>query len=341
MTVLGVLLAFVAGTLLGVTAASLAVVLFAGMLAGAVRVMRDESTTAAATALVVLLTGYREQGDVLVARLLDTAIGIAVGLVVTLVVWPLRDRSAARQVDAIDDGIGALLAEIAGDLRDAGHEVDSDAWVERTRDLDHDIDKAWGVVRLAHESGRLNLRHAAARIHASDRFAELLTPLEQAVAETCSMARTIGRAGLSASDPRFREAWLGLLSRAASPSAAATASSAFEPTSRGRATAHTRRPPNRSTARYSSTCATLSRRWKPWPTPSRCAPPPGGIQGCRRDRRPARPARAVPRRAPINSDASPIAPSEPTPAPRRRLPHPLPTAEPQPRACGSASARAA
>jgi uncharacterized membrane protein YgaE (UPF0421/DUF939 family) len=216
MTVLGVLLAFVAGTLLGVTAASLAVVLFAGMLAGAVRVMRDESTTAAATALVVLLTGYSEQGDVLVARLLDTAIGIAVGLVVNLVVWPpLRDRSAARQVDAIDDGIGALLTDIAAGLRDAGHEVDTDAWIERTRDLDHDIDKAWGVVRLAHESGRLNLRrHAGARIQASDHFAELLTRLEQAVAETRSMARTIERAGLSTTDPRFRKAWLELLSRA-------------------------------------------------------------------------------------------------------------------------------
>src|SRR3954447_16932586 len=63
MTVLGVLLAFVAGTLLGVTAASLAVVLFAGTLAGTVRAMREESTTAAATALVVLLTGYSQQSD--------------------------------------------------------------------------------------------------------------------------------------------------------------------------------------------------------------------------------------------------------------------------------------
>src|SRR5829696_3365333 len=49
-TVLGVLLAFAAGSTLGVNAASLGLVLLAGMLAGATRSLRAESTTAAATA---------------------------------------------------------------------------------------------------------------------------------------------------------------------------------------------------------------------------------------------------------------------------------------------------
>src|SRR3954453_15432218 len=57
-TVLGVLLAFVIGNLLGVNAASLSLMLLLAMLAGSSRGLRDESTTAAATALVVLLTGY-------------------------------------------------------------------------------------------------------------------------------------------------------------------------------------------------------------------------------------------------------------------------------------------
>src|SRR5689334_23598583 len=53
--VLGVLLAFVVGGLLGVNAASLAVALLVAMAAGTTRALRAESTTAAATALVVLL----------------------------------------------------------------------------------------------------------------------------------------------------------------------------------------------------------------------------------------------------------------------------------------------
>jgi uncharacterized membrane protein YgaE (UPF0421/DUF939 family) len=215
--VLGVLLAVAAGQLVGLNAASLGVTLFAAMVAGTVRPLRAESMTAAVTALMVLLTGFSDDGGALVTRLLDTGIGITVGLLVTLVVWPpLRDRSAARQVDAIDDRTGALLSEMAQRLRDDPGEIDVEQWVDRTRDLDHDIDRAWSVVRLARESGRLNpRRHAAERVRTSDSFGDILTSLEQAVAEARSMARTIGRAGtpMTEWEPHFTDAWLELLAR--------------------------------------------------------------------------------------------------------------------------------
>ena len=103
-----------AGAVFGVNAASLGVMLLLAMAAGTTRALRDESTTAAATALVVLLTGYSGDLGMLGARLSDTVIGIAVGLLVNLLVWPpLRDRTAARQVDVIDDRLGALLSDIA------------------------------------------------------------------------------------------------------------------------------------------------------------------------------------------------------------------------------------
>jgi uncharacterized membrane protein YgaE (UPF0421/DUF939 family) len=60
-TVLGVLLAFVAGGLFGVSALSIGVAVFVGLAAGAVRGLRAETTTAAATALVVLTTGYDDE----------------------------------------------------------------------------------------------------------------------------------------------------------------------------------------------------------------------------------------------------------------------------------------
>jgi len=78
--VLGVLLAFAAGSLLGLNALSLGLVMLGGLLFGSVRGLRAETTTAAATALVVLTAGYSDDGGMLVARLLDTGIGIAVGL---------------------------------------------------------------------------------------------------------------------------------------------------------------------------------------------------------------------------------------------------------------------
>jgi len=217
-SVLGVLLAFAAGTAFGVNALSLGIALLLGLLAGSVRGLRAETTTAAATALVVLTTGYSDDGGMLVARLLDTGIGIAVGLLVNLIVWPpLRDRSAASQVGAIDDRIGALLTEIATALRRGCDAAAADGWIARTAELDHDIEQAWIVVRQARESGRLNPRRAArGRMRAAEGFDDILERLEQAVAETRSMARTIRLAHVAPADwaPAFRRPWLGLLDRA-------------------------------------------------------------------------------------------------------------------------------
>ena len=218
-TVLGVLLAFAAGSVLGVNAASLAIVLFAGLLAGSSRVLRAESTTAAATALVVLLAGYSDSSGVLVTRLADTGIGVAVGLLVNLLVWaPMGDRIAARRVDAIDDRLGELLADVAAGLREveAGDEA-LEGWTQRTRDIDRDIDEGWADVRQARESARLNpRRRASERGRTAGSFEEVLSRLEQANAETRSMIRTILIAGTTPDtwDLRFVAPWLALLARA-------------------------------------------------------------------------------------------------------------------------------
>ena len=216
-TVVGVLVAFAFGSLLGLNALSLGLAILVGLVAGSVRGLRAESTTAAATALVVLTTGASDETSALLSRLADTGIGIAVGLLVNLLVWPpLRDRGAAAQVDAIDDRLGELLADMAAALRGRSSEEDLDAWIERTSELEGEIDRAWGVVRQARESGRLNPRPVARdRMRATGDYEAILERLEQAVAETRSMARTIRLARVPPErwDPRFREPWVGLLER--------------------------------------------------------------------------------------------------------------------------------
>ncbi len=214
-TVLGVVVAFALGSLIGLNALSLGLTILIALIAGSVRGLRAESTTAAATALVVLTTGASEEASTLLERLADTGIGIAVGLLVNLIVWPpLRDRSAAAQVDAIDDRLGALLCEMATEVRE---EHDAERWIARTSELEGDIDRAWSVVRQARESGRLNPRRVARdRMRRTDDFGDILERLEQAVAEIRSMARTIHLADPPPErwDPAFREPWLDLLERA-------------------------------------------------------------------------------------------------------------------------------
>jgi uncharacterized membrane protein YccC len=212
-SVIGVLLAFGAGQVFGTGALPLAVVVLAGLVAGSIPRVRVDATTAAATALVVLTAGYSSDGGMLAARLLDTGIGIAVGLLVNLAVWPpLRDRSAASAIDQIDDHIGRLLCDMAAALRRRAPAVDD--WVACTDELDDDVDEAWRVLGQAHESGRLNPRPAArGRMRATEDYTAILRRLEQAVADTRSMAQTIGLAP-SGWDPAFRDPWLDLLERA-------------------------------------------------------------------------------------------------------------------------------
>jgi uncharacterized membrane protein YccC len=212
--VLGVLLAWSVGNLLGLSVLAVAVLLTVGLALGALRWFRDESTTVAATALIVLTTGFSRQDQLLVDRLFDTAIGIVVGLLVNLVVWPpLRDYSAARAINRVDAGVGELLTRIAEQLHQGCGPDAAMEWVGRTRELDAGLDEAWALLRQARESSRLNPRRAAKGLKQTDGYEQVLRNDEQAVAETRSMARTLAHSieDVIEWDATFRGRWLGLL----------------------------------------------------------------------------------------------------------------------------------
>lgn len=215
--VLGVLLAWAVGNLWGLDTGAVSLLLVVGLLLGSLRWFRDESTTIAATGLIVLTTGVSDRSPVLVDRLLDTLIGIVVGLAVNLVVWPpLRDYSAARAIDGVDDRIGELLVAMAGDLRGRCTVEDVSRWVEATRSIDEDIEHAWALLRQARESSRFNPRRAAAGLRRSAFFEDVLRDDEQAAAEARSMARTLGHSidAVVEWDEDFRSGWLDLLQEA-------------------------------------------------------------------------------------------------------------------------------
>lgn len=216
-SVLGVLIAFGAWQLFGVSAIALGTAVLVAGLAGSVPGLRAPMTTAT-TAVVVLTTGYIGNSAMLADRLIDTGIGIAVGLLVNLLVWPpLRDRAAARQIDIIDDRLGELLTKIAGELRRDCATDAADSWIAQTDRLDDEVDRAWHALEEARQSGRLNLRRAVPeRMRAAEEMTQIINRVAQAVAEARSMARTIRVAPLAPEDwdPAFREPWLGTLERA-------------------------------------------------------------------------------------------------------------------------------
>jgi hypothetical protein len=188
--------------------------LVAALALGQLRWLREEATTAAATALIVLTMGFSTDDHVLLGRLYDTAIGLVVGIVVNALVWPpLLDLSAARAIRAVGTRVGGLLEEIAAECHDACTEEHVDSWVLRTQELDDEVDEAWALVRQARESGRLNPRRASAVVRAPGEFGEILDRTEQSLAEIRSMARTLGHSITDTNewDDGFRERWTGLL----------------------------------------------------------------------------------------------------------------------------------
>lgn len=214
-TALGIGLSFAVAEVIGLGATSLGLALLAGLLLARAGVLRDEGVTIATTALFVLTTGYEQQQTMLLDRFLDTAIGVAVGILANLVIVPpLNDRSAQEQVDRINDKLGGLLSEMAAQMRSAWTEERSRSWIEQTREMDDDLDRAWQLVRHAHESGWWNPRRSLrGRALAPTQYEEVLTRLEEGIAQTRAMARTVHESTRSAQawEGRFRDPWLDLL----------------------------------------------------------------------------------------------------------------------------------
>ncbi|MEO5661720.1 MAG: aromatic acid exporter family protein [Nocardioides sp.] len=215
-TVIAVLLAAGIGELMGLSTWSVATLLVVGLVVGTVPWFGAEATTIAATGLIVLTTGFQND-SLLVSRLLDTGIGIAVGLLINLLVWPpLRRRSAVVGLDRIDDGIGVLLQDMSEGLRVDCTPDDVAEWIDRSRDLDGYVDHAWALVRQAQESARWNPRRSAAQVRDPKQWRGLLERMEQAVAEIRSMARTLGgqHAHREIWGASFAEPWIEMLGEA-------------------------------------------------------------------------------------------------------------------------------
>ncbi|WP_402464155.1 FUSC family protein [Isoptericola aurantiacus] len=217
----GVLLSLVVVQVLGSSVWSFGLALLVGMVLARVPVYRDEGVTVATTALFVITTGYHASTEhtieLLPDRLLATAIGVVVALIVNLAVLPpLNDRSAQQQIDAIDRKLGALLGDMAVQLRRPQEEQEEDDWIERTRGITADINHAWRLVGTALESGSWNPRRRRHPAEQIQDYPQVLVRLEEGVSQTQSIARLVRESDRDAQtwDARFHERYTDLLAEA-------------------------------------------------------------------------------------------------------------------------------
>lgn len=158
-SLLGIALSFVIGVWLGVSVATFALALAIGMIVALVPWIREEGIAVATTAIFVLGAGFGEQQPLLADRLLEIALGVAVGIAVNLlIVPPLRHKEAARYVDSIKARMGGVLIDMADEFASVWDTERADAWVAETRSMTEEVDRAWRMVRFARESERANPR---------------------------------------------------------------------------------------------------------------------------------------------------------------------------------------
>nr|WP_257910672.1 aromatic acid exporter family protein [Janibacter limosus] len=192
-TVLGVLVSYLVVELAGYSALALGVAMLVGMLAGLLRPIRNEGSTVATTALFVITAGQAEQAPMLVDRLSATGIGVAAGLVVNaLLLAPLNDLSARRQIDSVCRRLGTLITKMADELP-AREDVDAQGWIQQSRETDAALGRARELVRHTREAGFANPRRMPEDSGPSD-YEALLLRLEEGIAQTRAIARTIDRA---------------------------------------------------------------------------------------------------------------------------------------------------
>ena len=158
-SVLGVGLSFAIGSLLGVHLWTFALALLIGLVASRIPWIRDEGVAVATTAVFVLGSGFGEQAPLLVDRILEVVLGVGIGVVVNLVVVPpLRDRQAARYVDAINRRMGRVLTDMSEDLAGSWDTDRVEAWFAETDVMREQLEGARQTVRIARESERANPR---------------------------------------------------------------------------------------------------------------------------------------------------------------------------------------
>ncbi|WP_313816472.1 aromatic acid exporter family protein [Citricoccus sp.] len=218
---LGVGLSFVIGNLLGVNVWTYALALLVGMVAARIHWIRDEGIAIATTAIFLLSSGFEDQEPLLLDRMIEVGVGVAVGIAVNLlIIPPLRDRQAASYVDSINRRMGSVLEEMADEFSQSWDTDRAEAWMSETGSMEDDTRTAWEFVRFARESRRANprmyLRRHGVRLRTpltgngkEDDYVEILSRVDEGVSHLRHLARTLHEATYAegAWNDRFRDQW--------------------------------------------------------------------------------------------------------------------------------------
>jgi uncharacterized membrane protein YgaE (UPF0421/DUF939 family) len=185
---LGLGAALALGHLLGLHWWSIAIVVLAGLIAGELFRLGTLSAQVAISAMLALSLGNGYG----IERVVDTAIGAVIGVVVNaLIAPPSHVSEASRTLRGLGEDLGALLADIGSALskKPPGEET-LHRWLTRARDLGSDSRAAIGTVKQGEESLQFNprARHELAQL---SRLTEARRALDHSISQTRGIIRTL------------------------------------------------------------------------------------------------------------------------------------------------------
>lgn len=219
----GVGVSFLIGQYLGVGLWTFALAIFVGLAASRIPWIRDEGVAIATTAVFVLGDGFTEQQPMLLDRIIEVAVGAAVGLTINLLlIPPLRDQQAARYVDHINRRMGNVFVLMAEELESSWTTDQGDEWSREIESMGEDLRSAWQSVRAAHESRRVNPRLRVRRLRGQQHgqelresadYDEILQRVDEGISHQRHLVRTLREAAYTPGewDTRFRERWVAIM----------------------------------------------------------------------------------------------------------------------------------
>jgi hypothetical protein len=217
--VAGVVVAVTLASVVGLTWWSLGAAIALSLVLGQLLRLGSNRLEVAISAMIVLAVGGNEHQAV--GRVVETLVGAAVGVGVSLVVAPpLQVRPAAEALTDLSGGLAEVLRGLATDLRADWDRVAADRWLDRARALGPAVGRADRALDQAEQSARLHPRGGVAR-SASPRLRTGLSGLEHGYVALRSLCRAlldrtywVPEQG-QAYDPRAREALALVLEEAA------------------------------------------------------------------------------------------------------------------------------
>ncbi|RZQ60220.1 FUSC family protein [Amycolatopsis suaedae] len=178
----GVLLAAAVGTVVPVQSAAIGVAVLIGLVLGSWRRMGDSGIWIGVTALLLLSYGTTGNELLLVDRLIESALGAAIGLAVNVVILPpAYVREPARAVQRLARELSDLLTDLSRAMDADEPPEEKENWSRRARDAEARVRAAEDAIGWASESVVANPRRIALRERpAPARAQEVLASLRAA-----------------------------------------------------------------------------------------------------------------------------------------------------------------